>query len=82
MSPMRLKLIRKQNLVVISIKPVGQSPLEFLKKINERITTSDIVVFTRQLSIMVNAGLPITDALNYYSDPNQRPDAKKWRLKY
>ena len=57
------KLVRKQGLVVISIKPVNQNPFDLLKKINERITTSDVVVFTRQLSIMVNAGLPITEAL-------------------
>ncbi|MGD0523219.1 MAG: type II secretion system F family protein [Candidatus Microgenomates bacterium] len=57
------KLIRKQGLIVIIIKPVSGNPLDLLKKFNERITTSDVTIFTRQLSIMVNAGLPITDAL-------------------
>lgn len=57
------KLIRKQGLIVITIKSATGSPLDLLKKFNERITIADVTVFTRQLSIMINAGLPITDTL-------------------
>ena len=57
------KLIRSKGLFVISLSPKIDSPLSFIKKLREKITTSDVANFTRQLSTMINAGLPITEAL-------------------
>lgn len=57
------KLVRQRGLILISIKLKRGSPLSFLKSFRERITTGDIATFTRQLATMVNAGLPITEAL-------------------
>lgn len=57
------KLVRDRGLVVISITPVTENPFTLIKKFRERITLSDIATFTRQLATMVNAGLPITEAL-------------------
>ena len=57
------KLIQGRGLVVISIKPRRLSPFVVIRRIRERITASDIATFTRQLSTMVNAGLPITESL-------------------
>jgi type IV pilus assembly protein PilC len=57
------KLLRGKKLVVISLNPVRQTPLDIFKKFSERITSGDIVNFTRQLATMINAGLPITDGL-------------------
>jgi type IV pilus assembly protein PilC len=57
------KLVKDKGLFVISIKPVRESILSFITRFKERITTQDIATFTRQLSTMVNAGLPITEAL-------------------
>lgn len=53
------RLIRKRGLVVISLKPKSS----LFSAIKGRIKFSDVVNFTRQLSTMINAGLPITDAL-------------------
>lgn len=57
------KLVRDRGLVVISIKQVRESPLSLIKKIRDRITANDISTLTRQLATMVNAGLPIIEAL-------------------
>ncbi len=57
------KLIRNKGFYVISISPKMDSPFALLKRVRERITTQDVATFTRQLSTMINAGLPITEAL-------------------
>ena len=57
------KLVRGKGLVVITIKPKIDSPFDLIRHFRERITTSDVATFTRQLSTMINAGLPITQAL-------------------
>lgn len=57
------KLIRARKLIVISIRPKIDSPLALIRKLKDRITSGDITNFTRQLATMVNAGIPITEAL-------------------
>ena len=57
------KLVREQDLVVISIKAVKEIPFNFVKKLQERVTSGDLVNFTRQLATMINAGLPLTETL-------------------
>lgn len=57
------KLVRQEGLFIISIKPKREIPLNFLKKFGSRVTPGDIATLTRQLATMVNAGLPITEAL-------------------
>jgi type IV pilus assembly protein PilC len=54
------KLVRQRGLVVISIRSQSRLSLNFLK---ERVSMSDVTNFTRQLATMINAGLPITEAL-------------------
>lgn len=57
--------LQKQGLVPISIKQKNASGVifTFLPKIGGGISSSEIVNFTRQLSTMISAGLPLTDAL-------------------
>lgn len=57
------KLVRSKKLYVISIKAKIDSPFDLLKHYRERISPSNVATFTRQLSTMINAGLPITSAL-------------------
>ncbi|MEK7550719.1 MAG: type II secretion system F family protein [Patescibacteria group bacterium] len=58
------KLVRGKGLIVITISPKIDSPLSLIRRLREKITPDDIATFTRQLSTMINAGLPITEALN------------------
>lgn len=57
------KLVRKKNLIPFFIRAASDNPLAFLKKLKEKVSISEVATFTRQLSTMMNAGLPITDAL-------------------
>jgi len=57
------KLIRDRNLTIITITPISEFSINFFKKIKNRASFSDAVEFTRQLATMINAGLPITEAL-------------------
>lgn len=57
------KLVRGKGLIVLSIKPKLDSPLTLIKNLRDKITPDDVVTFTRQLATMINAGLPITEAL-------------------
>jgi len=58
------RLVKERGLIVLTIKPVRESIFGIIKKFKERVTSSNIASFTRQLSTMINAGLPITEALH------------------
>lgn len=58
------KLVRQKGLVVINITQAREGLFSLIKKIRYRVTTRDITTFTRQLSTMITAGLPITEALS------------------
>ena len=57
------KLVRERGLTIINITPKREIPLNFINKLKDRVSSGAIVNFTRQLATMVNAGLPITEAL-------------------
>lgn len=58
------KLIRKRGFVVVSIKETGGSAFSLLRMLKNRVSTGDVTMFTRQLATMINAGLPIVEALS------------------
>lgn len=57
------KLVRQQGLIVISIKTKRNFSVNVLKRFGNRLSSGDVVTVTRQLATMVNAGLPLTEAL-------------------
>ena len=57
------KLIKGKGFFVISLTPKIDNPLSLLRRMREKITGADVATFTRQLSTMINAGLPITEGL-------------------
>lgn len=58
------KLVRERSLTVISIHETRASLIDMVTSFRTRISPADISTFTRQLSTMINAGLPITEALS------------------
>jgi type IV pilus assembly protein PilC len=58
------KVLRDKKLIIISLKKpsavIGGDLLDSLNK----VSSADIVTFTRQFSTMIASGLPLTDALN------------------
>jgi type IV pilus assembly protein PilC len=59
--------LRQQGLLVIDIKEQGIAQRDLLEPF-KRVKRGDLVVFTRQLSTMINAGLPIVRALYVLSE--------------
>ncbi len=57
------KLVRNQGLVVITLSPKRELPLNITKSFSNRVTSGDVTSVTRQLATMINAGLPVTEAL-------------------
>ena len=57
------KLVREKGFIIINITPKREIPFNFVNKLKSRVTLGSVVNFTRQLATMVNAGLPITEAL-------------------
>ncbi len=57
------KLVRGKGFYVISITQKIDSPFSIIRRLRDRVTPRDVTTFTRQLSTMINAGLPITEAL-------------------
>jgi type IV pilus assembly protein PilC len=57
------KLIRKEGLVPIDITLAEKAATGFFSKRLNRVKTQDKVLFSRQLSTLINAGLPLIQSL-------------------
>lgn len=70
-----IKSITKQQLTPISIKPVtklsNEIKFSFLKPRN--VKQDELSIFTRQLSTMINAGVPLTRSLNSLQEHTENP---------
>jgi len=70
------KLVKGRGLYVISITSKMDSPFAIIRRFKERITIGDVTTFTRQLSTMINAGLPITEAILILRSQSKGPMQK------
>src|SRR5581483_3114182 len=61
------KLIHKEGLVPLSIQSVAKEPSGVLGFLN-RVRNKDKVLFSRQLSTLLNAGLPLVQSLRTVAD--------------
>ena len=68
--------LRQQGLLVIDIKEQGVGQRDILEPF-KKVKLSDLVVFTRQFSTMINAGLPIVRALYVLSEQTGNPKLKE-----
>ncbi len=55
--------LRQEQIMPISVKPAGGLSMDMDIQIGTGIGTQDLVIFTRQFSTMINAGLPILSCL-------------------
>lgn len=69
------KLIQEQGMSPLTIKPKGTSSNGIGKLIN-RVKTSDKVLFSRQLSTLINAGLPLVQSLRNVASQTQNKTLK------
>jgi type IV pilus assembly protein PilC len=68
--------LRQKRLELVSASPAGGlgSIWATLNKKGGKVTTKDVVIFSRQFSTMVNAGLPILQGLTIVAEQAENPD--------
>jgi type IV pilus assembly protein PilC len=66
--------LRKQRLNVVKIDE--KKEVDKKKKKGGKISMRDIVIFTRQFSTMINAGLPLVQALDILAKQSENPSLK------
>ena len=66
--------LRAQQIAVSQVKQKSALDIKLKLPNFERVTTKDLVIFTRQFATMVDAGLPIVQALDLLGsqEPNQK----------
>lgn len=71
--------LRQKRLELVSSSSAGglAGLWSVLNKKGGKVTTKDIVVFSRQFSTMVNAGLPILQGLTIVAEQAENPDFRK-----
>ena len=68
--------LRKQGLMVIEVREQSVAQKDILEPF-KKIKLHDLVVFSRQLATMINAGLPIVRALYVLSEQTENPRLKE-----
>ena len=71
-----VETLEDRDLILLSVVEKKQSFLDELKIFN-RVTAKDIVIFSRQLSVMISATIPIVKALEVLGKQVSNPRLKK-----
>jgi type IV pilus assembly protein PilC len=66
--------LRKQKLIPVSVR---EKPKDISLTQRKKVKSRDIVIFTRQFSTMINAGLPLVQALDILARQTDSPMLKK-----
>jgi len=65
--------LRRKRLIVVS---VNAKPKEIKLSLGGRVTTKDVVIFSRQFATMINSGLPLVQCLSILGDQTENPKLK------
>jgi type IV pilus assembly protein PilC len=69
--------LRRRRLTIRKIKPKPKDLFENIAFFQPKITKKDIVIFTRQFSTMINAGLPLVQGLTILAEQAENPTLRK-----
>jgi type IV pilus assembly protein PilC len=72
-----LSQLKRRNLTVKKIKPKPKDLFENVAFMQPRIKKKDLVIFTRQFSTMIDAGLPLVQGLTILSEQTENPTFRK-----
>ncbi len=72
-----LNQLKRRNLTVKKIKPKPKDVFENVAVMQPRIKKKDLVIFTRQFSTMIDAGLPLVQGLTILSEQTENPTFRK-----
>ena len=70
-------LLRRQRIKITKLKPKPKDILEDITIFQPKIKTKDVVVFTRQLATMIDAGLPLIQGLDALAGQQENKTFKK-----
>lgn len=71
------QLLRRKKLVVISLKPKSLNRKNILDKYLFRVSFADVVIMTRQLATMIEAGLVLSEALDILEEQQTNKQFKE-----
>lgn len=71
------QILTRQGIKVLKVKPRPKHISEYLPFLSPRVKLPEIVIFTRQLATMINAGVPIVQALDILRDQTSNITFKK-----
>ena len=69
--------LKRRNIDVTKLKQKPKDLFENVSFLQPRVTAKDIVVFTRQFSTMIDAGLPLVQGLNMLTEQSQNKTFKR-----
>ena len=71
-----LSQLKKRNFTVKKLKPKPKDIFENISFLKPKVTKKDLVVFTRQFSTMIDAGLPLVQGLTILAEQSENPTFK------
>lgn len=69
--------LKRQNYIVKKIKPKPKDLFESIAFMQPKVSNKDLVIFTRQFSTMIDAGLPLVQGLTILAEQSENPTFKK-----
>ncbi len=69
--------LRRRNIEVTKLKPKAKDLFENVTFLQPKVKAKDVVVFTRQFSTMIDAGLPLVQGLTMLAEQNQNRTFKR-----
>ncbi|MFP6607772.1 MAG: type II secretion system F family protein [Myxococcota bacterium] len=69
--------LRSQGILPTKVKLKPKDLEEIFTFLQRRVKTKDLVVFTRQFAVMIDAGLPLVQCLQILADQNENPTLKR-----
>ncbi len=70
-----IAFIRKNRMILVSVR---EAPTQVrLPAMRKKVSTRDVVIFTRQFATMINAGLPLVQSLNILSQQTENKTLKE-----
>jgi len=69
--------LKRRNIDVTKLKPKPKDLFENISFLQPKVSAKDVVVFTRQFSTMIDAGLPLVQGLNMLAEQSQNRTFKR-----
>ncbi|MFP4187386.1 MAG: type II secretion system F family protein, partial [Acholeplasmataceae bacterium] len=74
-------LLKRQGLFLVECKQHKEKKPNTFFALSSKVSTNDVITFMRQLSVMINAGVPIEDSINTLKKQESAPAFKSILMK-